>query len=395
MIKKFICIAGKNNMAVETIEYLLEHHKECKLGIICNKTETGKNGMQKSLRWFAQKWNVKEYTLEDVYGIENLLFISLEFDQLIKPEKFTKARLFNIHFSLLPKYKGMFTSAIPIINGEKITGVTLHRIDSGIDTGEIIDQKEFEIEDMDCRELYFAYTSHGTGLLLRNIENLISGTELSHPQNTDGSSYYSKKYIDYDNLQLDLNQTADGIGRQIRAYNFREYQLPQFNGINIIDFYITNIRSNKKPGTIVIGNQNSVIISTIDYNICLYFDRFDELLKACESGNLNLVKEICAVRKHINTCNSYGWTPIIVATYNSKTDIVKYLISVGANIFCKNHNGTNLLMYAKDGYKKTGNSEIFKLLKLLGLSEKKNDYYEKNLLYYLNKEGLSMLDIMN
>ena len=40
----------------------------------------------------------------------------------------------------------MFTSALPLINGEKETGVTLHKIDAGIDTGDIIDQIKFQIK---------------------------------------------------------------------------------------------------------------------------------------------------------------------------------------------------------------------------------------------------------
>lgn len=59
-------------------------------------------------------------TLEQAYEIENLIFISCEFDQLIKPEKFNSPFLYNIHFSLLPAYKGMYTSALPLYNGEKL-----------------------------------------------------------------------------------------------------------------------------------------------------------------------------------------------------------------------------------------------------------------------------------
>ena len=59
------------------------------------------------------------------------------------PKNFLNARLYNIHFSYLPAYKGMFTSALPIKNGEVDSGVTLHKIESGIDTGDIIDQIKF------------------------------------------------------------------------------------------------------------------------------------------------------------------------------------------------------------------------------------------------------------
>ena len=69
----------------------------------------------------------------------------IEFDQIIKPTEFRSNRLFNIHFSYLPEFKGMYTSAIPILQGSTHTGVTLHGIDQGIDTGPIIAQEKFEI----------------------------------------------------------------------------------------------------------------------------------------------------------------------------------------------------------------------------------------------------------
>lgn len=73
---------------------------------------------------------------------DDLIFISLEFDKIVNPDLFKDARLYNIHFSLLPSYKGMYTSAIPILNGEEMVGVTFHEIDKGIDTGNIIAQKK-------------------------------------------------------------------------------------------------------------------------------------------------------------------------------------------------------------------------------------------------------------
>ena len=58
--------------------------------------------------------------------------------EIIKTKNFKSNKLFNLHFSLLPSYKGMHTSAFPILNGEKYSGVTIHKIDNGIDTGDII-----------------------------------------------------------------------------------------------------------------------------------------------------------------------------------------------------------------------------------------------------------------
>ena len=143
------------------------------MGVVCNKSETGRNTFQKSLRYFSQRYKVKEYRLEEIYNKDQVIFLSLEFDQILKPENFKDARLYNVHFSLLPKYKGMYTSIIPILNAEEYTGVTLHEIDSGIDTGNIIAQKKFEIkEDINSREIYFLYMEYATKLMLEYIEEI-------------------------------------------------------------------------------------------------------------------------------------------------------------------------------------------------------------------------------
>lgn len=86
-------------------------------------------------------------SLEEAYSIENLLLLSVEFDRIVQISKFLSDKIFNIHFSLLSKYKGMYSSVLPILHGERKTGVTLHRIRHGIDTGEIIAQEEVDIEE--------------------------------------------------------------------------------------------------------------------------------------------------------------------------------------------------------------------------------------------------------
>ena len=101
-----ICIAGKNNIAVEILLYLVELgiNKE-NIYVTLNETDDGKDNWQRSLLKKANELNIKVNTLEDSYCIDNLLFISLEFDRIVNPNKFKTDKLFNIHFSLLPKYK--------------------------------------------------------------------------------------------------------------------------------------------------------------------------------------------------------------------------------------------------------------------------------------------------
>lgn len=393
----FICVAGKNNIAVDVLEYLIRiNNGRYELGVVCNKTETGKNSWQKSLRFFSQRCNVPEYHLEDMYMRDDLIFISLEFDKIVNPDLFKDARLYNIHFSLLPSYKGMYTSAIPILNGEEMVGVTFHEIDKGIDTGNIIAQKKIKVDQQDTsRDLYSKYISNGTQLVLSQIENVIQDKVHAYPQEAKGSTYYSKKYIDYSNLKIDLRQTALGIQKQIRAFSFREYQLPVVCGKKIIDSKITDIRSLKKAGTIVEQNENGIMFASVDYNIILYIDRFYELLEACKTGDLDLVKDICSVKKHINECDEHGWTPLMVATYNNQKKVVDYLLINGADIFAVNNNGTNLLMYAKAAYLQYDDIELLKKFFDLGVDIEREDYRGKNLESYLKDDGYKLDELLS
>jgi methionyl-tRNA formyltransferase len=140
-----ICLAGRFNIAIEVCEYLLTFFDVNDILIIPTESDKGDNTFQRSFLQFAKQANLKIVSLHDVYDISDLIFLSMEYDKILKPNRFASKELFNIHFSLLPKYKGMYPSALPILFGETETGVTLHRIDSGIDTGDIIAQKEISI----------------------------------------------------------------------------------------------------------------------------------------------------------------------------------------------------------------------------------------------------------
>lgn len=386
-----ICVAGKNDIAVDVLTYLNEKNiGQYILGVVCNKTETGQNTWQKSLRFFAKMKKIPEYTLEKLFDIKELIFLSLEYDKIIKPELFKSNKLYNIHFSLLPQYKGMYTSAIPILNDEKEVGVTLHKIDRGIDTGDIIEQKSFELlNSYNCRDLYLQYVKYGTELVINNLENIINEKVVMHPQTSQNSTYYSQKYIDYSNINIDLCQTALGIQKQIRAFSFREYQLPEVYNRKIIGTRITKSRSKEKAGNIIYNDLRSMILSTIDYNIIIYIDRLEELIQACKTGDLKTVIDICSIKEHINEKNQEGITPLIEATRNNQIEIVKYMISAGADIYSTNSDGKNLLMYACDAYIDFKSITLINLYLKLGLSAKNRDYYGKDLYEYLNERNYS------
>lgn len=387
-MKKTICIAGKNDIAVNVLEYLINKIENIRIVVICNLTETGRNSFQKSLRYFAKKWNISEVTLEELYRIEDLVFISLEFDRLINPELFRKkALLYNVHFSDLPKNRGQYSAAWSILNGDNSTAATLHMIDRGIDTGDIIDKIKFDISELDCREVYRKLVKEGTKVVIRNIDKLLSGEVRSEKQSVSGASFHSINSIDYKNLKLNAKDTADGLARQILAYRFREYQLPKFEGVEIIDYKVTNERSLKTSGTVIFRNNISYIVSTIDYNIILYIDRFNELIEACKNGNLDIVRDVCSVNRHINERDENGWTPLVYAVKNNQTEIVNYLISLGADIRTRDNDGWNLLKFAADTYIRCGDDDLYKLLLDLGLDSYEVNYSDISVEDYLAKNN--------
>jgi methionyl-tRNA formyltransferase len=265
-----ICIAGKNEVAIECMKFVIENFNFNVIGIV-NSSDKGIDGYYKSYKKFLLEKKIDIVKLEDVYGIKNLYFFSIEFDKIININKFKSSNLFNIHFSLLPKYKGVYTSAWPILLDEKKSGVTLHKIDNGIDTGDIIDQIEFEMDKKEtCDSLYKKYMYFGIEIFKKNLSKIIKNNFKSKKQDKLYSSYFSKDSIDYKNLTISLNKTAYEIGKQLRAFYCPAFQIPKVFNYEIIDYEILDQKSFGKSGQVIEDNENYLIISTIDYNIKLY-----------------------------------------------------------------------------------------------------------------------------
>lgn len=390
-----IVIAGKNSIAVNVLEHLntLDH---IEVSVILNRNENFKNGFQKSLGFYAKLWNIPILTLEDVYDEESLLFLSLEFDRIIKPEKFKSKKLFNIHFSLLPKYKGMYTSSLPILNGESTTGVTLHSIDAGIDTGDILDQFEFPISILDtARSLYEKYILHGTSIVLENLQSIIQNKIELKPQDQHSSTYYGRHAINYAELHINYKLTAYQIDRQLKAFTFREYQLPKFENEEIFNSVITNVRSNQKPGSIVSEDEYEIQVATIDYDIILFKDIYKKLWEACRTNDYDVLKDIFENSElDIELHNENGWNALIIAVYNNSIECVNLLIDYGANINASNYNGTTVLMYAKSSAIITHDHRVLNTLLKGAIDIHKKDVYDKSVLDWLKDEDTELYSLL-
>lgn len=385
-----LCIRGKNNIAVNVIDYARTHYEDLEILVIPDRTDDGIDRWQRSVKKYCKNNDIKIVTLKDVYDIPDLVFLSAEFDQIIKPNNFKSTELFNIHFSLLPKYKGLYTSVLPILNGNKETGVSLHLIRSGIDTGEIIDQVRLPISyEMSSFDLYSELINTGTYVVTKNLGNLLSGEYTYHRQDSHESSYYGKGYIDYKAIELDTNCTAEQIHNKVRAFAFRPYQLINHNGVDVIGSRITDIVSTKRPGIIISDNEFSMTMATIDYDIILYKDVLNTLNNAIQQHDNCKAKNLCVFSNIVNDKEENGWSPLTFAVYYNNMEMVKYLLSIGANETIIDNCGKTLLMHAANVGLKTGNWDIFRLLTKSEVSINQKDYNGKMLIDSIKHEQLN------
>ena len=266
-----ICIAGNFNLAIKCTIFILKNFKNIDIYAVFNSNDIGVDSFQKSFKKFCKNnKRIKSINIKEAYKIPNLIFFSLHFDKIIKIEDFKSRKLYNVHFSLLPKYKGMHTTAWPIIFGEKHTGVTLHKIDNGIDTGDIISQIKFPILLSDNAEKVFLnYIKYGIMIFKRNIFKLIRNNFVHTKQDKINSTYFSKNSLNFKKIEIDFNKTAFEVHNQVRALIFEYYQLPLVKGCKVSSSKILTSKSRTKPGKIIAQNNKFLKISTIDYNLLL------------------------------------------------------------------------------------------------------------------------------
>ena len=122
----------------------------------------------------------------------------------------------NVHGSLLPKLRGASPMQSAILEGLDETGVTIMRMDEGLDTGDMISKVKVDIRGMDITEVSAVLAESGADLLAMTIPAIENGTAAYKPQKEGEASYTGliKKSDGY----TDFAESAVQIERKIRAY---------------------------------------------------------------------------------------------------------------------------------------------------------------------------------
>ena len=138
------------------------------------------------------------------------IFISVLYDKILNDNFLKQRKCYNFHPAILPEYRGVGAYSWVFINNEPKTGITLHLMDKGIDTGDIIEIREFLISPNDT-----AYTLHNRGVEIMYKMFIDWYHDILNENYT--AVKQTKKYKIYN--QKDL-ENAKNITKYIKAFHF-------------------------------------------------------------------------------------------------------------------------------------------------------------------------------
>ena len=150
--------------------------------------------------------------VDDVLGADADLGVVVAFGQIIKPHVLDRLAMVNVHFSLLPRWRGAAPVERAILAGDQTTGVCLMEVAEGLDTGQVYRRVELPIApDVTAAALRAELVDLAVPML---VGALNEGLGVPEPQR-DEPVYAAK--ITRDELFLDWGQSAEFLHRQVRV----------------------------------------------------------------------------------------------------------------------------------------------------------------------------------
>jgi methionyl-tRNA formyltransferase len=143
------------------------------------------------------------------------LGVVVAFGRLISPEVLRELPMVNLHFSLLPRWRGAAPVERAILSGDAVTGVCLMQVEEGLDTGAVYGCTSTPIgPEETAAELRDRLGTLGTALLLSRLEHGVAGLGVPTPQS--GEPTYAAK-LTADDLRLDFSLPAVQLQRVVRV----------------------------------------------------------------------------------------------------------------------------------------------------------------------------------
>ena len=209
----------------------------------------------------------EEGFVKEIKDLNPDVIVVVAYGQLLSKEflAIPKYGCVNVHVSLLPKYRGAAPINWVIINGEEKTGVSTMFMDEGLDSGDVILQSEFKLDDeITAGELHDWMTLEGGKVLCETLNLIKEGKAPRTPQNHDEFSYapiMDKKlgHIDFSKSAREIHNLVRGVNPWPSAYtNYTDKK------IKVWKTKVLDEKSSKEPGTILKVDKEGIRVSTND-----------------------------------------------------------------------------------------------------------------------------------
>ena len=266
---------GTPELAVPFLEFLNEKNIRI-VGVVTqpDKPQGRHQALQPTpINVAARKLSLTVFTFDSLRKAESVtalselkpdLFIVVAFG-LIIPKKFLGLRglgSINVHPSLLPKYRGPSPIPAPILEGDAETGITIMKMDAGIDTGPILQAIKIALDKNEtASSLTQKIMSRGPEFLFQVLNDYVAGSIKPIPQHASDAS--NTKILSKADGLIDWHQSASIIERKIRAYQPWPGAYTYWNGkkLDIIEAEHSPLMTSLPPGMLTDQGSRAGIVT--------------------------------------------------------------------------------------------------------------------------------------
>jgi methionyl-tRNA formyltransferase len=190
--------------------------------------------------------------------------IVVAYGHILRPEILSvpKLGMLNVHASLLPKLRGAAPVQWAILNGDETTGVSIMRLEAGLDTGPVVHRIETEIApDETGGELVERLAELGAEALVEALTLLVADAGRSDPQDHSLATYAPK--IDRELCRLDWSRDAAHLARCIRAFDPEPGAWALHRDQELKFFGARVVQGSGEPGAILSSGPNLVVAGAV------------------------------------------------------------------------------------------------------------------------------------
>ena len=222
-----VVVASSSPVAIPLISALNASSTHQLLGLLTNPDKATGRGMHvvanelatwaESLGLNVQKPENNDELKKVIENIKPEIVITIAYGRIIPLEllEIPKSGWINVHFSLLPRWRGAAPVQWAILNGDKQTGITVFKLDKGMDTGPVYLEQVTPINDNEnSDELLKRLSQIGSDLVIKSLE-LISDGVIPKPQASNGITLAPK--ISKNDGKIDWQQSSNQVVNRFRA----------------------------------------------------------------------------------------------------------------------------------------------------------------------------------